>query len=86
MIWLGLFFIYFTMFGYLGGQTPGKMLFGIQVQSVALAPLSGGQAVLRALSYVFSSLFLGAGFFFMLLNKDRRALHDFIAGTRVVHL
>jgi len=86
LLWLTIFIIYFLLFGYLGGQTPAKMLSGIQVQSVALTPLTLGQAILRAIGYFFSSLFFGAGFLFMLFNKDRRTLHDFIAGTRVIRL
>ena len=63
-----------------------KMLFGIQVRSTTLGPLTWGQAALRTIGYVLSSLFLGAGFLWMLFNRDRRALHDFIAGTRVIRL
>jgi uncharacterized RDD family membrane protein YckC len=81
-----LFLIYFTLFGYLSGQTPAKMLRGIQVRSTTLDPLTWGQAILRAVGYFFSSFFFGAGFFLMLFNRNRRTLHDFIAGTRVVRL
>lgn len=86
ILWLVLFFIYFTLFGYLGGQTPAKMLSGIQVRSTTLRPLTWGQAILRAIGYFLSSLFFGAGFLLMLFNRDRRALHDFIAGTCVIRL
>jgi len=86
LLWVVLFLIYFSLFGYFGGQTPAKMLSGIQVRSITLSPPTWKQAILRALGYPFSSLFFGAGFLFMLFNRDRRALHDFIAGTRVIRL
>lgn len=86
ILWLVLFFVYFTLFGYLGGQTPAKMLFGIQVRSTTQDPLTWGQAIRRTIGYFLSSLFFGAGFLLMLFNRDRRALHDFIAGTCVVCL
>ncbi len=86
IIWLSLFLVYFTLFAYFGGQTPAKMLLGIQIRSAADGPLSWGQAILRSASYFFSSLFFGAGFLFVLFNRDHRALHDFIAGTRVIDL
>src|SRR4030095_13799207 len=46
LLWIILFLIYFSLFGYIGGQTPAKMLSGIQVQSIALSPLTWGQAIL----------------------------------------
>jgi uncharacterized RDD family membrane protein YckC len=86
ILWVVIFFIYFTLFGYLGGQTPAKMLYGIQVRSTTLDSLTWGQAIRRAIGYFLSSLFFSAGFLLMLFNRNHRALHDFIAGTRVIHL
>jgi len=86
LLWLFLFFIYFALFGYLGGQTPAKMLSGIQVRTITLSPLTWGQTIRRAIGYFLSSLFFGAGFLLMLFNRDHRALHDFIAGTCVIRL
>jgi uncharacterized RDD family membrane protein YckC len=86
LLWLILFLIYFSLFAYFGGQTPAKMLSGIQVRSITLTTLTWKQAILRVIGYSFSSFFFGAGFLFMLFNRDRRALHDFIAGTRVIRL
>ncbi len=86
VLWLVLFFVYFTLFGYFGGQTPAKMLSGIQVRSTTQDPLTWGQAIRRAIGYLLSSLFFGAGFLLMFFNRDHRALHDFIAGTCVIRL
>ena len=43
-----------------------------------------GAAVLRATAYLASLLPAGLGFAAILLDKDRRALHDRLAETRVV--
>ena len=37
ILWFVLFSVYFSLFGYLGGQTPAKMLAGIQVRSITLS-------------------------------------------------
>jgi len=85
-LWLVLFIIYFTLFGWLGGQTPAKMLLSIQIRSTTQATLTWRQAIGRTIGYFLSSLFFCAGFLLVLFNKDRRALHDFLAGTYVANL
>lgn len=79
------FFVYKTIFTANGGQTPGKMAAGIKVVTLAGEPVGYGRALGRALSEWLSAIlaFLGyavAGF------SDKRALHDYIAGTRVVYV
>jgi uncharacterized RDD family membrane protein YckC len=83
-LWFVIFFTYFMLFGYLGGQTPGKMLYSIQVRSTTLDPLTWEQTIRRAFGYFLSSLFFSAGFLLVLFNRNHRALHDFIAGTCVI--
>jgi uncharacterized RDD family membrane protein YckC len=85
---------YLATFTAAGGQTIGKMLAGIRV--IAQRPsddggfdrytprVSLGAAVLRATAYLASLLPAGLGFAAILLDKDRRALHDRLAETRVV--
>jgi uncharacterized RDD family membrane protein YckC len=46
--------------------------------------VSFGQATVRAVGYVVSALPLGLGFLPALAGRDRRALHDRLADTRVV--
>jgi uncharacterized RDD family membrane protein YckC len=41
--------------------------------------------VLRALVFPLSFLLLGLGFLGILVQRERRALHDLIAGTAVVY-
>jgi uncharacterized RDD family membrane protein YckC len=75
---------YLLMFTAAGGQTLGKMAFGIRVVGDdADGGLTVKQAVYRSLLTLPSVLALGAGFVPALLG-DERALHDRLAHTRVV--
>jgi uncharacterized RDD family membrane protein YckC len=67
----------------LTGQTVGKMLTRVQVvgDDGRLPPF--GAALLRYVGYYVSLLPLGAGFVMAGLRRDRRALHDLLAGTHV---
>jgi uncharacterized RDD family membrane protein YckC len=72
-----------------GGQTLGKMLTGIKVVNTDEAesdrvPLA--QAVIRAVALLLSVATAGLGFLPALVAADRRALHDRLARTRVVHV
>jgi uncharacterized RDD family membrane protein YckC len=85
---------YLAAFTAAGGQTIGKMIAGIRVVAERPSDDSGfdryttrvslGSAVLRAAAYLVSLLPAGLGFAAILLDKDRRALHDRLAETRVV--
>jgi uncharacterized RDD family membrane protein YckC len=69
------------------GQTLGKLAFGLRVVAVDGAPLPFGAALLRALAAWFGLVFtLGIGHVIGGLRRDRRALHDLIAGSRVDRL
>jgi uncharacterized RDD family membrane protein YckC len=80
-----LFFTYFTFFVAYGGQTPGKMLFRIRVLTKDQQPLTGWKAFLRTSGYFISSfLLLGLGFLVIIIHPQKRAVHDFIAGSAVL--
>jgi uncharacterized RDD family membrane protein YckC len=67
------------------GQTLGKMLVGIKVIAVDPdAPLDAGRAIVRTAVWVVLAAPVGVGFISMFFNRDRRGLHDRVAGTRVV--
>lgn len=67
------------------GATPGKFLLGLKVVDARSGgPLTWRQAALRAGGYVLSALPLYAGFLWALADREGRALHDRLAGTRVV--
>lgn len=77
---------YAIMFTAAVGQTIGKMATGIKVvdnDSDSQPPF--GFAVLRTAAYAASLLPAGLGFLPALLGKDRRALHDRLAETRVIY-
>ena len=65
------------------GQTIGKMLVGIRVVSADGEPVAFGAALLRFAGYLASLLPFGVGFLMAGLRRDKRALHDLLAGTRV---
>ncbi len=67
-----------------GGQTLGKMAFGVRVVDRVGCPVTTSIAVVRALGYLVSVLPLGLGVVWMFLDTDRRAWHDRLAGTRVL--
>ncbi len=67
-----------------GGQTFGKMAFGVRVVDRAGRPVTISTALVRALGYLVSVLPLGLGVVWMFFDTDRRALHDRLAGTRVL--
>jgi uncharacterized RDD family membrane protein YckC len=79
---------YLLLFTAAGGQTIGKMLFGIRVVGDETPYATGGalslrQAVYREVVSLPSILALGLGFLPALFG-DERALHDRLAQTRVV--
>lgn len=85
-LFLGFFGLsYASWFTGLTGQTLGKILFRLRVVDSAGAPLGHSRAALRAaLGAVGSALLLGALPIFF--DPARRALHDRLLKTRVVHL
>ncbi len=75
---------YFVAFTAVGGQSIGKMALGIKVVGQDGGAVSVGRAALRALVCLASALPLGLGFLLAVVGRDRRALHDRLARTRVV--
>lgn len=78
-----LLFCYFAFFTAYGGRTPGKMALGLKVVALDGGPVSGGRALARTLCYLASVYTLGLGFL-LAAGPAKRALHDRLAGTRVV--
>jgi uncharacterized RDD family membrane protein YckC len=76
--------LYPTVLHTLTGQTIGKLLVGVRVLAVDGELLPPGAALLRAIVHWASLPFLlGLGHVLAGLRKDKRALHDLIAGSRV---
>jgi len=75
--------LYVTLLHAATGQTLGKAMVGARVVLADGRPLPLGTALLRFFAYAFSCLPLGFGFVMAGLRRDKRALHDLVAGTRV---
>ncbi|MDZ7748200.1 MAG: RDD family protein [Halofilum sp. (in: g-proteobacteria)] len=67
------------------GATPGKVLLELRVVDAATGGRpSPAQALIRLLGYLVSALPLGLGFAWAAVDRDKQALHDKLARTRVV--
>ncbi|MEK7476417.1 MAG: RDD family protein [Candidatus Coatesbacteria bacterium] len=66
------------------GATPGKRALGLSVVRVSGRPIGPGTLSLRYGGYLLSALTLGLGHLVVLARRDRRALHDHVAGTVVM--
>jgi uncharacterized RDD family membrane protein YckC len=82
VVWV---FLYFAVPLAVLGRTPGKGLLGLKVQRLDGGPLGGRRAALRTLVLPLSFALFGLGLFLGLFRKDRRTLHDLIAGTDEVY-
>lgn len=67
------------------GGTPGKLLFGLKVVDAEGGPIGPPQTILRCFAEWLSVGSLGIGYVIAVITPQRRALHDLVAGTRVVH-
>jgi uncharacterized RDD family membrane protein YckC len=72
--------VWWTMFVWIGGTTPGKWALHLRVVTSAADERAG---FLAAVKRSFASL-IPFGFFVAFFNPDRRTLSDRLAGTRVI--
>ena len=77
-------FGYVAAFTVAGGQTIGKMLLSLRVIGDDGRPIDAAGGMLRAAGCMLVPLTLGLSYVPALVTADHRALHDRIAGTRVV--
>lgn len=79
--------LYNVLFIWKKGATPGKMLMNIEVVSTSFQTLGLWQAILReSLGKTISGLFFNLGYFWVLFDRKKQALHDKIAHTYVAKL
>lgn len=78
-------FGYVASFTVAGGQTIGKMLLKLRVIGDDGRPVDAAGGVLRAAGCMLVPITLGLSYVPALFTSDQRALHDRLAGTRVVH-
>jgi uncharacterized RDD family membrane protein YckC len=82
VVWV---FAYFAYSWGAFGKTIGMALLGVRVVRSNGADLDARRATVRTLAFPLSFLIFGLGFAGILVQRDRRALHDLIAGTAVVY-
>jgi uncharacterized RDD family membrane protein YckC len=84
-IYVGWLFIYFAYSWAVTGKTFGMALLGVRVVRTDGDAAGVKRAIVRTLALPLSFLLLGLGFLGILTGRQRRALHDVIAGTVVVY-
>jgi uncharacterized RDD family membrane protein YckC len=77
---------YFVLGHGTDGQTPGKRLLGVRVLDEDGAPIGYLRALGRGVATVVAVVPLGIGLAVAAFRRDRRGLHDLLAGTRVVRV
>jgi uncharacterized RDD family membrane protein YckC len=82
VLWLLVYFAYPVA---VGGRTPGMALVGLEIVTNDGRGVDAKRALLRTVTLPLSLIFLGIGALMVLLRRDRRAMHDLIAGTAVVY-
>lgn len=79
-------FLYVTGFNGSRGATPGKQLLGLRVVREDGSRLGYGRAFLRRAAELVTAMTFGAGYLMIAFHPEKRALHDLIAGTRVIRV
>jgi len=78
-------FLYYAYSWAASGKTPGMVLLGVRVVGLDGSQVGARRGVIRTLAFPLSFILLGLGFVGILFQRDRRALHDLIAGTAVIY-
>ncbi|HKY14601.1 MAG TPA: RDD family protein [Microthrixaceae bacterium] len=79
------FFIYYAYSWAASGKTFGSALLGLRVVATDGSPIGPRRAAIRTLALPLSLLTFGLGFLLALVQRQRKALQDVIAGTVVVY-
>jgi uncharacterized RDD family membrane protein YckC len=82
VVWL---FLYWTVSSALVGRTPIMALAGLRIVSRDGTPLRPRNALVRTVILPLSLLLFGVGGAWMVVDRERRALHDLLAGSAVVY-
>lgn len=80
---LGITYGFFAWFWTHGGQTLGMRVWRLRVVSCSGGPVSWRQATWRFLAALVSLACLGLGFLWVMHDRERRAWHDRLSGTRL---
>jgi uncharacterized RDD family membrane protein YckC len=88
-----LFFVYLLAFGYFffgwfwthGGQTLGMRAWKLEVITLEGRPINWTQALFRYIYSLISWLPFGAGYLWMLVDKNSLTFHDRVSKTAIVY-
>jgi uncharacterized RDD family membrane protein YckC len=78
-------FVYFAGAWALAAKTPGMAVLGLRVVQRDGGELRARQAVVRSLTFPLGAALAGLGYIGIVIGRERRALHDVLAGTTVVY-
>lgn len=84
--------LFFVLFGFFAkfwthaGQTLGMQVWGIRVQNADGTGISLWQALLRFVVAIASWLCVGLGFFWSLIDKQKRSWHDLYSNSQLVRI
>ena len=84
-----LFLLCFTFYAWFwlhGGQTLGMRAWRLRLQRLDGHPITIWQALLRFMAAIPSLALAGLGLFWMLVDKDKMAVHDRISESVIVRL
>jgi uncharacterized RDD family membrane protein YckC len=76
--------MYLLIFQAMAGQTPGMRLLKLRVVDVYGGPPGPLRATARAAGYLLCFVTLGLGFIWIGFDREKRGLHDWLAGTYVI--
>ncbi len=79
-------FSFFAKFWTHNGQTLGMQVWGIRIQNSDGRAIDLWQALLRFLIAIVSLLCLGMGYWWMLIDKQKRTWHDIYSESQAVQL
>ncbi len=78
--------VYLIGFWSSAGQTPGKAALGIKIVRLDGTAVGFGDAVLRFIGYLISSVIFLIGFLMIGWHEKKRGLHDLLATTMVIRV
>lgn len=79
-------FLFFAGFWTRNGQTLGMQAWRIRIQTTDGYSINWMQALIRFFTAIASVLFFGLGYFWILIDKEKRSWHDRYSETCVVNL
>ena len=80
-----LLFVYWFIFWTVTGQTVGKRMMGVRVARIDGGRMKASNTLRRIIMYFLGMIPFFLGFFWILIDDERRGWHDKFAGTCVIY-